>query len=151
MAKQSDEEIFSLEKYNELIEVVLQKIKADKTFRPDTILALSTGGFPIAATLSKKLSIKSRYVIGIPVYRDDTDEYRFEDTLLSFGNYSNRQVLIIDDSSKRGLLTKKAVSVVESCGGKAKSCVLISWKEGIQPDYVAEICEGEPPDFFWEY
>ena len=60
-------------------------------------------------------------------------------------------MLVIDEASKRGLLTRKAVAAVEDRRGKAKSCVLIAWKDGLQPDFVAETCEGEPPDFYWEY
>ena len=71
--------------------------------------------------------------------------------LVKLGDCTDRQVLVIDEASKRGLLTQKAVNVVEEHGGKAKSCVLIAWNKGIHPDYIAEICEGEPPDFFWEY
>ncbi len=151
MVKQSDNKIVSLEKYKKLLAIILEKIHADKAFDPDTIVALSTGGFPVAAAIAKRLGIKSRDVVGIPVYKDETGDYYLDDTLVSLGDCSNRNVLIIDEASKRGILTQKAVTAVDGRGGKAKSCVLIAWEEGIQPDYVAETCPGEPPDFFWEY
>lgn len=151
MIQKSDNEIVSLEKYKELLAIVLEKIRADETFDPDTILALSTGGFPVAAAIAKRLGIKSRDVVGIPVYKDKTGDYHLDDTLVRLRDCSNRQVLVIDEASKRGILTQKAVTAIENLGGKAKSCVLIAWKEGIQPDFVAETCTGEPPDFFWEY
>lgn len=131
--------------------MLIKKIEADTIFKPDTILALSTGGFPVAAAIAKRLGIKSRNVVGIPVYKDETGDYHLDDTLVSLGDCSNRQVLVIDEASKRGLLTRKAVRAIEEHGGIAKSCVLIAWKDGVQPDYVAEICEGEPPDFYWEH
>ena len=140
----------SLEKYNKLLKIVLQKIQSDKAFHPDTILALSTGGFPVAAAIAKLLGIKSRNVIGIPVYKDETGDYHLDEQLVCLKDCSERQVLVVDEASKRGLLTRKAVTAVEEHGGKAKSCVLIAWEKGIQPDYIAQTCEGEPPDFYWE-
>lgn len=151
MTKFSDDELVSLGKYKKLIVIILEKIHADKSFHPDTIIALSTGGFPVAATIAKQLGIKSRDVVGIPVFKDETGDYYLEHTLVRLGDCSNRQVLVIDEASKRGILTQKAVLTVEKMGGKAKSCVLIAWEKGIQPDFVAETCIGEPPDFFWEY
>jgi hypoxanthine phosphoribosyltransferase len=150
MTQQNNNNIVLLEKFNVLLEILVKQIHADDAFQPDTILALSTGGFPVAAALAKRLGIKSRNVVGIPVYKDETGDYHLDDQLVSLGDCSNRQVLVIDEASKRGLLTGKAVDVVQDHGGIAKSCVLISWKEGIQPDFVAETCTGEPPDFYWE-
>lgn len=140
----------SLEKFNILLDKLVEQVETDSAFHPDTILALSTGGFPVAAAIAKRLKIKSRDVVGIPVYKDETGDYHLDDTLVSLGDCSNRQVLVIDEASKRGLLTRKAVDVVAEHGGIARSCVLIAWKGGIQPDFVAETCEGEPPDFYWE-
>lgn len=150
MKQQNSKDIVTLEKFNILLDILIERILADDTFRPDTILALSTGGFPIAAAIAKRLGIKSRNVVGIPVYKDDTGDYHLDNKLVSLGDCSNRQVLVIDDASKRGILTGKAVDVVLEHGGIAKSCVLIAWKEGIQPDFVAETCTGEPPNFYWE-
>jgi hypoxanthine phosphoribosyltransferase len=73
--------ITSLEKFNELIEILLKKIQSDKNFHPDTIIALSTGGFPVAAAVAKRLGIKSRNVVGIPVYKDQTGDYHVDETL----------------------------------------------------------------------
>lgn len=151
MDKQWPKEMVTFDKYKELLNVVVKKIQTDKEFQPDTILALSTGGFPVAAAIAKRLGIKSRNVVGIPVYKDETGDYHLDDGLVSLGDCTNRKILIIDEASKRGILTQKAVTAVEDRGGKAKSCVLIAWKDGIQPDFVAETCDGEPPDFFWEY
>lgn len=150
MDKQQTKGIVTLDKYKDLLDVVIKKIQIDKEFQPDTILALSTGGFPVAASISKRLGIKSRNVVGIPVYKDDTGDYHLDDQLVILGDCSNRQILVIDEASKRGLLTRKAVTAVEDKGGRAKSCVLIAWKGGVQPDYVAETCAGEPPNFYWE-
>ncbi len=151
MSASASKEIVTLDKFNRLLDEILEQIAADDTFLPDTILALSTGGFPVAAAIAKRLKIKSRNVVGIPVYKDETGDYHLDDTLVSLGDCSNRQVLVIDEASKRGLLTRKAVGAVEERGGKAKSCVLIAWRDGIQPDFVAQTCEGEPPDFYWEH
>jgi len=151
MNNKHTKEVVTLEKYQELLDVVMKNIQADESFRPDTILALSTGGFPVAAAVAKRLGIKSRNVVGIPVFKDETGDYHLDEQLVILGDCSNRQVLIIDEASKRGLLTRKAVTAVEDKGGIAKSCVLIAWEKGIQPDYVAETCAGEPPDFYWEY
>lgn len=140
----------TLTKYKKFLSVVIKKIQADDSFHPDTIVALSTGGFPVAAATAKRLGIKSRNVVGIPVYKDETGDYHLDEQLVSLGDYSNRQVLVIDEASKRGFLTRKAVTAIEDRGGKAKSCVLIAWKKGLQPDFVAETCTGEPPDFYWE-
>lgn len=146
-----DKAVITLEKFRSLLTTVVKQIKKDKTFTPDTILALSTGGFTVAAAIAKRLDIKSRNVIGLPVYKDETGNYHLDDQLVTLGNCTDRQVLVIDEASKRGLLTQKTVNAIEKHGGKAKSCVLIAWEKGLQPDYVAETCTGEPPDFFWEY
>lgn len=151
MDKQQTKEVVTLDKYKELLDIIIREILSDKKFQPDTILALSTGGFPVAAAIAKRFNIKSRNVVGIPVYKDETGDYHLDDRLVSLGDCSNRQVLVVDEASKRGLLTRKAVTAVEDKGGTAKSCVLIAWKDGVQPDYVAETCAGEPPDFYWEY
>ena len=151
MSEQSGKEIVSLEKFKKLLNKIIKQIQADNSFHPDTILALSTGGFPVATAIAKRLGISSRNVVGIPVYKDETGDYHLGDRIVSLGNCSNRQVLVIDEASKRGLLTRKAVAAVEEHGGTAKSCVLIAWKEGIRPDFIAETCTGEPPDFYWEY
>ena len=145
-----DKTIVTFKTFQSLIEKVIKQIELDKTFKPDTILALSTGGFPVAAALAKKLGVKSRNVIGMPVYKDESGDYHLDDQLITLGDCTNRQVLIVDEASKRGILTQKAVTIIENHGGKAKSCVLIAWKEGIQPDYIADTCLGNPPDFFWE-
>lgn len=151
MDMQQTKEIVTFDKYKNLLNIVVKKIQTDKEFQPDTILALSTGGFPVAAAIAKRLSIKSRNVVGIPVYKDETGDYHLDNKLVSLNDCSNRQILVVDEASKRGLLTRKAVTAVEDKGGTAKSCVLIAWKDGVQPDYVAETCAGEPPDFYWEY
>lgn len=151
MNKPSTTSISTIYMYKKLVENVIKKIQADDKFRPDAILALSTGGFPVAAAIAKRLGVRSRNVVGIPVYKDHTGEYHVDDQLVCLRNCSNRHVLVVDDASKRGLLTRKAVRAVEERGGVAKSCVLIAWKEGIQPDYVAETCADEPPEFYWEY
>src|SRR2546423_13670754 len=113
MAEQTHKEIVSLDRFNVLLDVLLKKIQADETFQPDTILALSTGGFPIAAAIAKRLAIRSRNVVGLPVYKDETGDYHLDDQLVSLGNCTNRQVLVIDEASRRGLLTRKAVAAVK--------------------------------------
>jgi orotate phosphoribosyltransferase-like protein len=143
-------EIISLEKFNSLLKILIKKIQSDENFHPDAVIALSTGGFPVAAAIAKQIGIKSCDVVGIPIYKDETGDYYLDDKLVSLRDCKGRQVLIIDDASRRGLLTKKAVKAVEENGGKAKSCVLIAWKDGIQPDYVAETSEDDPPVFYWE-
>jgi orotate phosphoribosyltransferase-like protein len=143
-------EIISIEKFNSLLKILIKKIQSDENFHPDTIIALSTGGFPVAAAIAKRIGIKSRDVVGIPIYKDETGDYHLDKGLVNLQNCKGRQVLIIDDASRRGLLTQKAVKAIEENGGKAKSCVLIAWEKGIQPDYIAETFEEEPPDFFWE-
>jgi hypoxanthine phosphoribosyltransferase len=129
-------------------------IQADKTFAPDTILALSTGGFPVAAALAKRLGISSRNVVGLPVYKNKDKDYHLDDRIVSLGSCAGRQVLVVDEASNRGQLTRKAVDAVVGLGGIAKSCVkscvLIAWEGGIQPDFVAETCAGRPPKFYWE-
>ncbi|MBL8121796.1 hypothetical protein JNM87_03535 [Candidatus Saccharibacteria bacterium] len=142
--------VVNLDRFNQLLNTVVRQIQADSTFQPNTILALSTGGFPVGAALAKRLGIKSRNVIGLPVYKDDNGDYHLDDRLVRLGDCTQQRILVVDEASKRGLLTKKAVDSVVEHGGMAKSCVLIAWQEGIQPDYVAETCEAEPPDFYWE-
>jgi hypoxanthine phosphoribosyltransferase len=146
-----DNVIVTLKKFRALVTSVVKQIEKDKTFTPDTIIALSTGGFPVAAAVAKRLGIKSRNVVGMPVYKDQTGDYHLDEQLVKLGDCTNRQVLVVDEASKRGILTQKVVKAVEEQGGRAKSCVLIAWEKGMQPDYVAETCNGEPPDFFWEY
>src|SRR5437762_650648 len=126
MAQKNAKENVSLEKFNELLKIVLKKIQSDSSFHPDTILALSTGGFPFAAAIAKKLNIKSRNVVGLAIYKDETGDYHLDETLVSLGDFSNNNVLVVDEASKRGFLIRKAVTAVEEHGGKAKSCVLIA-------------------------
>ena len=150
LARQPERGMVTLDRFNHLLEIVIEKIQADGQFRPDTILALSTGGFPLAAAMAKRLGIRSRDVAGLPVYKDEIGDYHLDTRIVGLRDCTNRQVLVVDEASKRGLLTSKAVTAVEERGGKARSCVLIAWEEGIQPDFVAETCTGEPPDFYWE-
>ena len=129
MTQQNNEDIVTLKKFNELLEILVKKIRSDDTFQPDTILALSTGGFPLAAAIAKRLDIRSRNVVGIPVYKDDTGDYHLDDQLVSLGDCSNRQVLVIDEASKRGLLTRKAIDVVKDHGGVAKAAYSLHGKK----------------------
>jgi hypoxanthine phosphoribosyltransferase len=140
----------TLERFNVLLEAVIGKIQADETFDPDTILALSTGGFPVAAALAKRLGIRSRNVLGLPIYKDEDVDYHLDDRIVNLGSCAGRQVLVVDEASNRGQLTRKAVEAVVQRSGIAKSCALIAWDGGIQPDYVAETCAGKPPKFYWE-
>ncbi len=142
--------IVTLDRFNGLLDVVIGKIQADEQFDPDTILALSTGGFPVAAALAKRLGIRSRDVVGLPVYKDEAEDYHLDDRIVQLGSCAGRQVLVVDEASNRGLLTGKAVDAVVEHGGIAKSCVLIAWEGGVQPDFVAETCTGKPPKFYWE-
>lgn len=141
--------VISFEETKQLLQTVVAQIETSG-FKPDTILALSTGGFPVAAALAKQLQIKSRDVIGLPVYKDDSGDYHLEERLVRLLDCTGRRVLVVDEASKRGLLTKKAVETVEQRGGMAKSCVLMAWSEGIQPDFVATSCGEDVPDFYWE-
>ncbi len=142
--------IVTLDRFNGLLDIVVGKIQADEEFQPDTILALSTGGFPVAAALAKRLAVRSRDVVGMPVHKDEDNDYHLDDRIVSLGSCVGRQVLVVDEASNRGLLTGKAVDAVVERGGVAKSCVLIAWEGGVQPDFVAETCEGKPPKFYWE-
>lgn len=142
--------IVTLDRFNGLLDVVIGKIQADKEFKPDTILALSTGGFPVAAALAKRLGIRSCDVVGLPVYKDEAEDYHLDDRIVSLGSCAGRQVLVLDEASRFGKLTRKGVDAVVERGGIAKSCVLIAWEGGIQPDFVAETCAGKPPKFYWE-
>ncbi len=135
-------------KFERLLKVLIAKIEADDTFKPNAILCLSTGGFMLAPALAKHFGI--RHVGGISVYKDADGNYHLEYTLLSLNRCDGLRVLILDDSSKRGLLAKMAVEVVVEHGGEGRSGVLIAWKDGIQPDYVAKTCAGDPADGFWE-
>lgn len=143
-------EIVTLAKFNRLLSIVVSKIQADSKFRPDTLLALSTGGFPVAAALAKRLGVRSRDTLGLPVYKDSAGDYHLDNRFVRLGRFVGRQVLVVDEASNRGLLTKKVVRAVMDRGGIAKSCVLIASRAGIQPDYVAETCIGNPPKFYWE-
>ena len=142
--------IVTLAKFNGLLDTLISKIQADETFSPDTILALSTGGFPVAAALAKRLDIRSQDVVGLPVHKDEHGDYHLDDRIVTLGSCAGRQVLAVDESSYRGLLTAKASATVEEHGGVGKSSVLIAWEGGIQPDFVAENCPGKPPQFYWE-
>lgn len=90
--------IVTLDTYNRLLNVVVSKIRKDTTFRPDTILALSTGGFPVAAALAKRLGIRSRDVIGLPVYKDEAEDYHLDDRLVTLGDCTGRQILVVDEA-----------------------------------------------------
>jgi hypoxanthine phosphoribosyltransferase len=142
--------VVMLEQFNELLHVAIGLIQADADFDPNTILALSTGGFSVAAALAKRLAIRSRDVVGLPVYKDEADDYHLDGRLVQLNSCAGRRVLVVDEASNRGLLTGKAVEAVVERGGIAKSCVLIAWAGGVQPDFVAATCTGKPPRFYWE-
>ncbi len=142
--------VVTLEEFNELVSAVTALVETDDSFTPNAILALSTGGFPVAAALAKRLDISSRHVVGVAAYKDETGDYHLDDTLVQLQKCKSRTFLVVDDASNRGLLTKKAVQAIEELGGRARSCVLIAWEGGEQPDYVGTTCPGEPPKFFWE-
>ena len=143
-------EIVTLDRFNDLLEILIKKIQASEHFVPDTIVALSTGGFPVAAALAKRLGINSRSVVGLPIFKSEDGNYYLDEQLVTLGDCTGRQVLVVDESSNRGLLTRMMTEVVVSNGGVAKSCVLIAWEGGVQPDFVAEQSKGKPPKFYWE-
>lgn len=145
-----DCDLVSPQRFEELIDVVSAAIVEDSSFEPNAIIALSTGGFPVAAALAKRLDISSRHVVGIPAYKDETGDYHLDNEILELRRCDNRSFLVVDDASNRGLLTKKAVDVIVQAGGTARSCVLIAQEDGLLPDYVAETCRDKPPKFFWE-
>jgi hypoxanthine phosphoribosyltransferase len=139
----------TLEETNRLLGIVVSQIEASG-FQADTIVALSTGGFPIAAALAKRLNIESRNVIGLPAHKDENGNYSLDGRLIKIGDFTGRNVLVVDEASKRGLLMQKAVQAIKDAGGATKSCALMAWSEGLQPDFVAEVCGENVPDFYWE-
>jgi hypoxanthine phosphoribosyltransferase len=143
-------DVVSLYRFNRLLSAVVTLIQSDPDFRPDTILALSTGGFPVAAALAKRFGIKSRHVVGLPVYHDDHTEYELDSSFVELKNCSGRVVLVVDEASNTGRLTAHAVAAVRERGGVAKSCVLLARADGLRADYYAETCPGKPPKFYWE-
>lgn len=140
----------SPQRFEELVDRVAHAIQSSSEFQPNAILALSTGGFPVAAALAKRLRISSRHVVGIPAYKDQSGDYHFDDRIAELRRCDDLTFLVVDDASNRGLLTKKAIAAIETKGGSARSCVLIASEGGILPDYVGETCPGAPPKFFWE-
>ena len=73
--------LVSLSEFDDLIERVANAIQSD-VFGPDSMLALSTGGFPVAAALAKRLGISGRHVIGLPAYKDETGDYHLDESLV---------------------------------------------------------------------
>jgi hypothetical protein len=74
--------VVSAQQFTALVEKVAVDIKAAPDFQPNTILALSTGGFPVAAALAKRLTISSRQVFGVPAYKDKVGDYHLDDHVL---------------------------------------------------------------------
>jgi len=142
--------VISLDRFNELLATVVEHIQTDPGFHPDTIIALSTGGFPVAAALAKRLGIKSRHVVGLPVYHDEHTEYELDENFVRLGDCTGRQILVVDEASNSGRLAAHTVEAVQTLGGTAKSCVLIAHTDGLRADYYAETCAGKPPKFYWE-
>ena len=139
----------SFEETKILIRKLVQQIQKSE-FKPDTIVALSTGGFPIAAALAKQLGISGRSVIGIPTYKDENGDYHIDQSLIQLKDFTGHRVLVVDEASKRGLLMQKAVKSIKNLGSDTKGCALLAWSEGIQPDFVVEACGQDVPDFYWE-
>lgn len=141
--------IVGFEETKNLIRTLVTQI-ASSGFRPDTILALSTGGFPVGAAMAKQLKISGQNVIGLPTYKDEAGDYHLDEQLVKLLDFTGRTVLVVDEASKRGLLTKKIVEIVAEHGGGARSAVLMAWSGGVQPDFVATSCGEDVPDFYWE-
>jgi adenine/guanine phosphoribosyltransferase-like PRPP-binding protein len=142
--------LVSPHRFDELVDRVVSFIRNDDTFHPNAVLALSTGGFPVAAAIAKRLHITSRHVVGMPAYRDDNGDYHLDDQILKLQGCKGLTFIVVDDASNRGILTRKAVESVEQQGGVARSCVLVAREGALLPDYVAETCTDKPPKFFWE-
>ncbi len=115
--------LVSYEETVKLIRAMVAQIKVSD-FKPDTIVALSIGGFPTAAALAKQLNISGRNVTGLPAYKDKAGNYHLDETLVRLGDFTGCQVLVVDEASRRGLLAKTAVDAIEQHGGVVKSCVL---------------------------
>ncbi len=145
----SNKSVISFEETKQLIHKVVALVKSSD-FKPNTILALSTGGFPVAAAIAKQLGIGGRNVIGLPTYKDEAGDYHIDEEIVHLGDCTGRHILVIDEASKSGRLIKKAVDSVEEHGGTAKSCVLMAWSDGLQPDFVVTSCGEDVPDFYWE-
>ena len=145
----STKQVVGYEETKRLTKEVVGLVK-NSDFEPDTILALSTGGLPIGAAVAKQLKINGRNVIGLPIYKDKAGDYHLDESLVQLLDFTGRRVLVVDEASKRGLLAKKVIETVEQHGGTAKSCVLMAWSEGFQPDFVAAACGEDVPDFYWE-
>lgn len=142
--------IVTIGEFNRLVRVVATKIQDDPEFTPDTILALSTGGFMLGVALAKQLNINSGNVVGLPIIKDEHGNYSLDEQLVRLKSCVGRHILVVDEASNRGILTREIVDTVKRRRGKAKSCVLIARQSGIQPDYVAKKCLDLPPKFFWE-
>lgn len=140
----------TIEEYNLLIKVLVGKIVNDTKFSPDSIIALSTGGFPVAASLAKRLGIQSQNVAGLPIMGGRPGKYSLAVNFVKTVDCSGREVLVVDEASYSGILIRNAVQNVIELGGIARSCVLVASMGGLQPDYVADFCIGKPPKFYWE-
>lgn len=141
--------IISPAEFELLAEQMLTKLNQDSGFDPDSIVALSTGGFPVAAAIASRLGIPSSRVFGIPVLKTSEGDYLLS-SCVELRDIEGWRCLVVDDSSNRGLLTKRAAEVVRLAGAEAQTAVLIANEDGILPHYFARVCRGKPPKFFWE-
>lgn len=142
-------DLISHEAFDALTDVLIMRIREAK-YRPDYIVALSTGGFPVAAALAKALGVNSRRVVGLPVFKDQDGGYYLDEGLVALAPRLSGTFLVVDEASNRGLLTRQIAELIEVRGAQARSCVLLAREAGLQPDFVASRWVGKPPKFYWE-
>lgn len=139
---------YSYTDFVDAVNVVVAQIQGSE-FVPDIIAALATGGFTAAAVLAKKLKVPSHRVIGLPVF-NASGQYSVPSNLVVWTRLTGANVLVVDDCTVRGILTSELTQELKQQGCDARSVALYSWREGIQPDYVAKVLYLKPGKFFWE-
>lgn len=129
----------------QLVTKIVQKIK-DSNWQPNSILALSRGGFIPAAMIAEKLGVK--HLAGLDVHKN-SEGIRTAGHMVGLDDVKGQKVLVVDDSILTGRLLTDVPAMVRQRGGEPKSCALFSEGRCPDPDYLVEKCEVTPL-FPWE-
>ncbi len=132
-------------KVEQLVGHIVKQI-TDSKWQPDSILALSRGGFIPAVMIAEKLGVK--HVAGLDVKKNKVGQ-RSAGHLVKLDDITGQKVLVVDDSILTGRLLTDVPEMVRQKGGEPRSCALLSEGHCPDPDYLVET-HNVIPYFPWE-
>jgi hypoxanthine phosphoribosyltransferase len=136
---------FTWAEVSQLVNQVTNQI-VKSGWQPDTIIALSRGGFVPAAMIAYKLKVK--HLAGLDT-RKNNNGIRSAGHIVQIKDLSRQKVLVVDDGIITGHLLTIVPEEVRSKGGEPRTCALISEGRCPDPDYLVATYTAIPK-FPWE-